>query len=189
MQTAERYTNTAIVLHWLIALAIVINVALAWIWPHMLPDDAVRPAIDTHKSIGVTVFGLAVMRLLWRVSHRPPPLPTTYQKWEAVAAHWAHVLLYVILFAQPLTGWIMDSAWKDAATHPMHYFGAFEFPRLSWVAHLDPVLRENVHTWFGAAHKAISYALYILLIAHVGGALKHQILDREPELQRMLPGR
>lgn len=185
----QRYTNTAMALHWMIALAIAINVGLAWLWPHMLPDDAVRPAIDTHKSIGVTVFGLAFMRLLWRFGHRPPALPEGYHKWEAAAAHGAHVLLYVIMFAMPLTGWIMDSAWKDAASHPMHYFGGVEFPRLAWVQSLDPALKEKLHEGFGEAHEILAYALYALVIAHVGGALKHQLIDREPELQRMLPGR
>lgn len=183
-----RYTNTAIALHWLIALAIVINVTLAWLWPHMLPDDAVRPAIDAHKSTGITILGLAALRLLWRYSHRPPPIPTDYQRWEIRAAETAHVLLYAILFAQPLTGWIMDSAYKDAGLHPMHYFGTFEFPRIAWIAHLPQPLKEHIHGGFGAAHKYISYALYALLIAHIGGALKHQFLDRHPELQRMWPG-
>jgi len=93
MQAANRYTNTAIALHWIIALAIVINVTLAWLWPHMLPDDAVRPAIDTHKSIGITILGLASLRVLWRFSHPPPPMPTTYQKWEIAEAYEEHLLL------------------------------------------------------------------------------------------------
>ena len=115
-------------------------------------------------------------------------MPTTYQKWEIAAANAAHVLLYVILFAQPLTGWIMDSAYKDAALHPMHFFGTFEFPRIAWIQALHQPLKEQIHSGFGAAHKYISYLLYALLIAHIGGALKHQILDREPEIERMLPG-
>jgi len=189
MQPVNRYTNTAIALHWLIALGIVINVTLAWLWPHSLPDAQVRPAIDVHKSIGITILGLATMRLLWRFSHRPPPLPTNYQKWEATAAHWAHVLLYVILFAQPISGWIMDSAFKDAATTPMHFFGtSFIFPRIPWILELHQPLKERIHTAFGKAHEYMSYALYALLIAHIGGALKHQLIDREPEIQRMLPG-
>jgi cytochrome b561 len=176
-------------LHWLVAAAIVTNVALAWLWPSMLPDDAVRPAIDTHKSIGVTVLGLAVLRLLWRYANPPPPFPQGYAKWETMAAHAAHTGLYVILFTMPLTGWIMDSAWKKAAENPMHYFGTFEFPRIAWIMNLGPETREKIHDWFGAAHGWLAYLLYALFLAHVGGALKHQILDREPELQRMLPGK
>ena len=101
---SQRYTGSAIILHWVIALAIVTNVTLAWLWPHNLPDAQVRPAIDLHKSIGITVLGLGIVRLQWRFSHPPPALPTTFQVWEARASHWAHILLYVIIFAMPLSG-------------------------------------------------------------------------------------
>jgi len=189
MQPVNRYTNTAIALHWLIALGIVINVTLAWLWPHSLPDAQVRPAIDMHKSIGLTILGLAIMRLLWRFSHPPPPLPTSYQKWEASAAHWAHVALYLVLFAQPISGWIMDSAYKDAAATPLHYFGtSFVLPRIAWIMDLHQPLKEQIHAIFGKAHEYTSYLLYALLIAHIAGALKHQLIDREPEIERMLPG-
>jgi cytochrome b561 len=186
----QRYTKAAVVLHWLIASGIIINVALAWLWPHHLPDDVVRPAIDVHKSIGVTVLGLAVMRLLWRLGHRPPPLPGAYAKWERTASHVTHVLLYVLIFAMPLTGWIMDSAWKDAPTHPISFFGtAVELPRIAYFMHLEPGLRDRVHDIFGEAHVWASYLLYFLFTAHVAGALKHQWLDREAEVQRMWFGR
>jgi cytochrome b561 len=185
META-RYTRTAVALHWLIALGIIANVTLAWVWPH-LADEQVRPAIDIHKSIGVTVLGLALMRLLWRYGNPPPPLPTSYQLWEIRASKVTHALLYVLIFAMPLTGWIMDSAWKDAATHPMDWFGLFQWPRIGFIMHLDPAVREPIHSVFGAAHVWLSYLLYLLFALHVGGALKHQLIDGEPELQRMLP--
>jgi cytochrome b561 len=181
-----RYTRIAIALHWLIALGVVANVALAWIWPH-LADERVRPAIDIHKSIGVTVLGLAVMRLLWRSSHRPPPLPTGYALWEVRASKVTHALLYVLIFAMPLSGWIMDSAWKDAATHPMAWFGLFQWPRIGFIMNLDPSLRESIHGIFGETHELLSYLLYALFALHVAGALKHQLIDGERELQRMLP--
>jgi cytochrome b561 len=181
-----RYSRTAIALHWLIAIAVITNVALAWIWPH-LADDSVRPVIDTHKSIGVTVLGLAIMRLLWRTTHRPPSLPAGYALWEARASRVTHALLYVLILAMPLTGWIMDSAWKDAATHPMAWFGMFQWPRIGFIMHLDPAVREQVHVIFGAAHEWLSYLLYGLFALHVAGALKHQLIDGEAELQRMLP--
>jgi cytochrome b561 len=182
-----RYTRTAMVLHWLVAIGIIANVALAWIWPH-LPDAQVRPAIDTHKSIGITVLGLAIMRLLWRLTHRPPALPASYRRWEARASHATHWLLYALIFAMPLTGWIMDSAYKDAATHPMFWFGLFEWPRIGAILHLDPALRQRVHDGFGAAHVWLSYLVYALVALHLAGALKHQWWDGERELQRMVPG-
>ena len=182
----RRYTGPAILFHWLIALGIVANVMLAWSWPYVA-DANVRPMIDRHKSIGVTVLGLAVMRLLWRWAHPPPPYPAHYRAWERRTAHWTHVLLYVVMFAMPLSGWIMDSAYKDAATHPMRWFGLFEFPRIGFVLRLDPATKAQVHDLFGAAHYWIGWVVVALFALHVSGALKHQWLDRQPELQRMWP--
>lgn len=184
----RKYTGVAMALHWLVAAGILVNIALAWIWPH-LADDQVRPAIDLHKSLGITVLGLAIMRLLWRLTHRPPPLPSGYRRWEVAASHFTHWLLYALIFAMPLSGWIMDSAWKDAATHPMYLFGLVEWPRIGAILRLDPALREQFHTVFGAAHMWLSYAVYALVGLHIAGALKHEWIDRERELRRMLPGR
>ncbi len=183
---SNRYTRTAMALHWAIALLIIANVVLIWIvdW---LPDEWERPVIDTHKSIGITVLGLAVMRLLWRYTHRPPPLPTTYPRWERVAARAAHAMLYVLIFALPLSGWLHDSAWKDAATHPMTLFGLAPWPRIGFMMNLDAATKEQMHDLFFAIHERFGYVLYALFVLHVGGALKHQWLDREPEIERMMP--
>ena len=187
MPTTEKYTKTAIWLHWIIAALIVGNTALALGVDHW-PDDWVRPVIDTHKSIGITALGLIVLRILWRAGHAPPPLPTAYAAWERSAAHVAHAALYLLILALPLSGWMHDSAWKDAATHPMFLFGAVPFPRMGWIEAIEPVMREHLHDVFGAAHRWIGYALDALLAAHVLAALKHQFVDRESELQRIWPG-
>lgn len=188
MQIFPRYTRTAIALHWIVALLMIVNVVLA-LAAEALPDEQVRFAIDTHKSIGITVLGLGLLRLLWRLSHPPPPLPTGYPRWERVGAHVAHAVLYLLVFALPLSGWLHDSAWKDAATHPMQLFGLVPWPRIGWVMSLPPALKEQLHGLFGALHFWFGYILYAFFALHVAGALKHQWLDREPELQRMLPGR
>ncbi|MGY6124198.1 cytochrome b [Paraburkholderia strydomiana] len=182
----SRYTRTAITLHWLIALLIICNVALA-LSADSLPDDWVRPVINTHKSIGITVLGLALLRILWRVSHKPPPLPREFPSWEKVAAHLAHFLLYLLMIGLPLSGWLHDSAWKDAATHPMRLFDLFLWPRIGYVMNLDPALKETLHDRFGALHTWLGYALYALLAMHIGGALKHQWIDRKSVLKRMMP--
>jgi cytochrome b561 len=98
-------------------------------------------------------------------------------------------MLYGLMFALPLSGWLHDSAWKDAATHPMRLFGLAPWPRIPAIATLEPALKESLHTLFGQMHTWFGYALYALFLLHVLGALKHQWYDREPELQRMLPGR
>ena len=182
----SRYTRTAMALHWLIALLMIVNVVLG-LSAESWPDDWVRPVVDTHKSIGITVLGLALMRILWRVSHKPPPLPREFPSWEKFAAHVAHFLLYLLMIALPLSGWLHDSAWKDAATHPMHLFNLFPWPRIGYVMHLDPALKETLHDRFGALHTWLGYALYALLAMHIGGALKHQWIDRKSVLKRMVP--
>ncbi|KQS51391.1 MULTISPECIES: cytochrome b [unclassified Sphingomonas] len=182
----RKYTGVAIALHWLVALGIVVNVGLAWVWPY-LADDHVRPVIDLHKSVGITVLGLAIMRLLWRATHRPPALPTRYQRWEVTVSHVTHWLLYAIIFAMPLSGWIMDSAWKDAATHPMYLYGLVQWPRIAFGS-IDPATRETLHTVFGAAHAWLAYILYALVGLHVAGALKHEWIDGHRELRRIVPG-
>ncbi len=187
MQIPLRYTRTAIALHWIVALLMVVNVALG-LGAELLPDEQVRFAVDTHKSIGITVLGLAVLRLLWRLSHPAPPLPADYPRWERFGAHAVHGVLYLVMFALPLSGWLHDSAWKDAAAHPMQLFGLVPWPRVGWVMSLDAGLKEQLHGTFGALHAWLGFLLYGLFALHVGGALKHQWLDREPELQRMLPG-
>ena len=186
MLAQTRYTRPAIVLHWLIAVLMAINIALILLVDHY-PDDWVRPAVDTHKSIGITVLGLVILRILWRLTHRPPPMPGSYGRLETFAAHAAHGALYVLMVLLPLSGWMHDSAWKDAATHPMYLFGLFEWPRVGWISGVEPVFKETLHDVLGGVHVWAGYVLYVIFGLHVLGALKHQFFDGEAELQRMLP--
>ncbi len=182
----RRYSGVAILLHWLIAALLIVNVGLA-LSVDSLPDDWVRPFVNTHKSIGITVLGLAILRVLWRIGHRPPPLPTYYTRWEKAGSHAAHMALYVLIFALPLSGWMHDSAWKDAATHPMRWFDLFYWPPVSFIKNLEPQTKEAMHTLLGQIHTGFGYVLYVLLALHIAGALKHQFLDKEPEFQRIWP--
>jgi cytochrome b561 len=184
---AERYTGVAMALHWVIAVLIGVNLVLVW-FADKWPDGWVRPAIDLHKSIGITVLGLVLMRILWRFSHKPPAFPADYSKLERVAAHLAHLALYVLILAIPVSGWLHDSAWKDGATHPDKLFWLVPWPRISLLANLPPAPKENAHRLFFAFHQWLAYGLYALFFLHLAAALKHQWIDREPELQRMLPG-
>ncbi len=135
----SRYTRTAMVLHWVIAVLIICNVVLglsAGLDAGRLDPPGGRYAqVDRHHRIG-----LALLRILWRVSHRPPPLPREFPSWERMAAHVAHFLLYLLMIALPLSGWAHDSAWIAAASHPMRYFNLFEFPRIGFFAE-----RGSVH--------------------------------------------
>ena len=179
-----RYTRVAAVLHWLVAALIVANVVLALV-AESLPDGMVRPAIDLHKSIGLTVLGLVLLRILWRISHPPPPLPAAYGRLERLGAHAAHIVLYGLILALPVSGWLHDSAFKDAAAHPLRLFWVVPWFRIGAVQNLDPAAKEAAHGQFYALHAWSAYALYALLALHIIGALKHQWIDGEAELQRM----
>jgi cytochrome b561 len=183
----SRYSGVAMALHWLVALLIIVNLVMIW-FVDRYPDAWVRPVIDTHKSIGIVVLGLVLLRLLWRAGHRPPALPQTYPRWEKLAAHAAHALLYAIILLLPLSGWIHDSAWKGAPTHPMSLFGLVPWPRIAAIMHQPAPVKETIHSIFFAIHKSLAYVLYVIFVLHVGAALKHQFLDKEPELERMIPG-
>jgi cytochrome b561 len=182
--TLVRYSRPAVVLHWLVAVLILCNVALG-LSADWVPDAWARPVIDTHKSIGITVLGLVLLRILWRATHPAPPLPADYPRWERWFAHGAHLLLYAVMLALPLSGWMHDSAWKDADTHPMFLFGLVPWPRMGFIEAIEPATKEHLHDVFGSVHIAFGYALYALLALHIIGALKHQWHDRHPELQRM----
>jgi cytochrome b561 len=186
-EAPPRYSTIAMLLHWLVALLIVANFALIYT-THHLPDDAQGRWIDLHMSIGLTVLGLVLLRLLWRIGHRPPPLPA-YPQWERTTARAVHAALYVVMLALPLSGWIHDSAWKDAPANPFYWFGLFEWPRIAWIKNLSQARKEVLHGDFLQAHKLFGYALYALVTAHILGALKHQFLDGYPQVQRMWPGR
>jgi cytochrome b561 len=183
---AARYTGVAIALHWIVAVLILANVVLGFIADD-IPDEYVRSVIDLHKSFGITVLGLVLLRILWRLAHRPPPMPASYSPLERFAAHGAHGLLYLVILALPVTGWMHDSAWKGAASHPMSLYGLVPWPRIGWIESIEPARKEQLHDLFFKAHAYAGYVLYALLALHILGALKHQFWDREPELQRMLP--
>ncbi len=184
----SRYSGVAIALHWLVAAAILVNLVLVWTVDR-LPDSYTRPFIDTHKSIGLTVLGLAIMRILWRWSHRPPPHEPALLPVERRTAHSVHWLLYGLIFLMPISGYIHDSAWRGAETHPILLYGLVPFPRIGPILQLPMTQRDQVHSVFFAIHSYAAYVLYALVVLHVTGALKHQLLDRRRELQRMWPGR
>jgi len=181
----ERYTRIAIVFHWVIAAFVVANIALAWTFKIWDDRPWTQSVTNTHKTIGITVLGLALMRLLWRIAHRPPPLSPAIPRWQAVAARTGHAALYFLIIAMPLSGWIYDSAWEYAADVPIDFFGLFEMPRIAWVADMPAGPKKEVDELFHHVHEWLSYLLYVLLAAHLAGALKHQYFDRIPTLERM----
>src|SRR5262245_39321595 len=136
-QTAQRYTAVAIILHWTIATAIVINFALG-LWMHEAIDrpGSVARAIASyqlHKSIGLTVLALTFVRLGWRLTHKPPPFPAAMPRWEKIVAKGTHWAFYALLIFIPLSGWLyVSTQWRhDAPLNvPTLWFGLFKVPHL-----------------------------------------------------------
>ena len=184
MVLPARYTRTAMVLHWLVAGLIMANVALG-VAAESFPEAWIRTAIDLHKSIGITVLGLALMRVLWRLTHAPPPAAAGHGRLERLAAHATHLALYGLILALPLSGWLHDSAFAYAAQHPLRLFGLVPWPRIGIIEAMAPDAKMRFHAQWFSIHVALSYALYALFALHVAGALKHQLWDRERAVQRI----
>ena len=182
----DRYTRTAIVFHWVIAVLVLGNIALAWTFKIFSDYPWTQYVTNTHKTIGITVLGLALMRLLWRIGHRPPPFSAAIPRWQVQAARMGHAGLYFLILAMPLSGWIYDSAWEWAAEIPIDFWGLFEMPRIPWIMNMPPShAKELLDVIAGKIHVGLSFVLYFLLAAHLTGAIKHQWFDRVPTLQRM----
>ncbi len=174
---AQRYTLIAIGLHWLMAVLVIGAFALGWIMTDM---PGITPTklkyYSWHKWAGVTVLALAALRLLWRLTHAAPPYPSTMPAWQQRSANGLHSLLYVLLFAVPLSGYF----YTLAAGFPVVYFGVLELPVLiAPDPALKPVLK-SLHYW-------LTMTLAGLVGVHVLAALKHQLIDRDGVLKRMLP--
>lgn len=176
MTAPARYSRTAISLHWLVAFLILAAFPLGLTMSDLALSPLKLKLISYHKWLGVTVFLLAAARLAWRATHTPPPLPDAMLAWQRTATHAVHHLLYVLLFAIPLSGWLMSSA-KGFQTV---YLGVLPLPDLIGKDKaLGDVLKE--------VHGMLNYGMLVLVIAHVGAALKHHFIDRDGILARMLP--
>ena len=170
------YGAVAIGLHWLAADAIIGNLALGLYMVDLSLSPTKLKLYSWHKWIGVTIALLVVVRLAWRLGHRAPALPAGMAPWEQFVASGTHVILYVLLFALPVTGWLMSSA----AGFPVVYFGVLPLPDLVAKNKELADLLKTVHYW-------LNKTLLVLVVLHVAAALKHHVLDRDDVLTRMLP--
>jgi cytochrome b561 len=172
---AERYTRTAILLHWLIALLIFTAFPMG-VYMHELPfsPDKLR-LYSWHKWIGVSIFLLALVRLTWRTTHRPPALPDAMAAWEKFAAHAVHFSLYALIIIIPVSGWLMSSA-KGVQTV---WLGVLPLPDLlDKNKELGDLLKE--------IHESLNFLMLGLVLAHVGAALKHHFIERDDVLSRIM---
>ena len=174
--SAVRYGIVAKSLHWAVAVLIALQIILAEI-AEDLPLGLEKLAIvSRHKSFGMTVLALVLLRLTWRLINPPPPLPQM-RAYESVLAKMTHWGFYVLLVALPISGWLMSSA----ANFSVSYFGLFTFPDL-----IEPD-KETVEQ-LKDLHELIGKLLMATIVLHAAAALKHHFVDRDDVLRRMLPG-
>ena len=183
----ERYSAIAVTLHWLVAIAIIYNLwqGLAFDDLEAQHPDQLRAAVDLHKSIGITVIGLVVLRVLWKLGNPAPAPLASLKPWERKLSISTHHVLYLLMILVPLAGWLHDSAWKAAASHPLVLYGQIPWFRLPFFGGLDDAGKDHWHKIFGATHALSSKVLIGVLLLHLAGALKHQFIDRQPQFRRM----
>ena len=173
---AQQYTKTAIGIHWIVAILIFATFGLGLIISEMSFSPTSLRYISYHKWLGVTVFIFAVLRVLWRLTHRPPALEASLSRFEKFAANAAHHLLYILIFAVPLSGYF----YSLAAGFPIVYLGIIPIPSL---IEPHPYIAETLKE----VHGVLVYTMAGLVGLHVAGALKHYVIDRDGTLARMLP--
>lgn len=171
----ERYTSPAILLHWAIAALIFFQLGLGW-YMNELPKGPDRSAFFAlHKSVGLGIFLLAAVRLAWRATHSPPPLPATLPPWQRALASMNHRLLYALIFFQPVSGYLSSSF----SGYTTSFFG-LPLPHWGWK---EPYWNEL----FSDLHEASAITLAVLVGIHALGAMSHAMKPGDPLFRRMLP--
>ena len=171
-----RYSAVAQTFHWIIAALIVTQFTLAWMADDLPLGMHKLALLARHKSFGMTVLMLAVLRLVWRLFNRPPELPAHMTKIEGHLARGTHVLLYALIFVMPLTGWLMSSA----KNYSVSWFGRFTWPNL-----IAP--NEGAFDALKTTHQLLSWLLFAVAMLHILAALKHHFWNKDDVLKRMLP--
>lgn len=174
--TVERWGAVAKSLHWLVAALVVTQFVLANIAENLPLGVEKIATLARHKSIGITILGLAVLRLLWRLYDRRPAAAAPPGSWTLRIARFTHGAMYLLLFAVPLAGWIMSSA----RNFPVSWFNLWQLPDL--VAANDATYRAAHEV-----HEILATSLGVLALLHVAAALKHHFIDHDEVLRRMLP--
>ena len=170
---AERYNRTARALHWTIALLVIGNIVGGLL--HETIEDTIN-LIPLHKSVGMTVLALTLVRIGWRFTWRAPLHPASMTRLEVAAARGVHIVFYGLMLAMPLSGWIMASAGK----YPLTWFGLVDLPKLA-VTRADPAYLVGRQ-----AHEVLGWLFAALVILHVAAALRHHFLLRDRVLERMV---
>ncbi len=171
------YTSTAKLLHWLVASLVIVKFVLANLGERAEDaDDLVRELalFANHRSVGITILALIIIRLLWRSRNPPPPLPEIVPQWQLMASRVSHYSLYGILLVMPISGWLMTSA----ADVSVSWFGLVDLPDFVSPDH-------ERHEFFEGIHELLAKLLFVIASLHILAALKHGLFDKDGVLQRM----
>jgi cytochrome b561 len=175
-EQGPRYSGVAMLLHWLIAILVIMNWRIAETAEHL--DGPVKAEVfGYHKAWGMLILVLTLVRLGWRIAHKPPPLASTLKAWERTLARITHTVFYILLIGLPLGGWLANSL----GGKPISFFGMFDIPALPVGTN-----KELAGSIFDA-HAAGGTILLLLIALHILGALKHTAFDKDGNLWRMLP--
>jgi cytochrome b561 len=174
---STHYTRTAVSLHWLIAGLILAALFMGWTMTSMEFSPGKLKLVNYHKWVGVTVLALVLLRISWRLTHRPPPLEPM-AGWQRFSAHAGHGLLYLLMVAMPLSGW----AYSNATGYPIVYLGKLPLP--------DIVGRDKeLGAQLLLLHKTLAIAMAATVALHVLAALQHHFFHGDRTLRRMLTWR
>lgn len=187
MTDTPRYTAVAIALHWILAILLISMVFFGWymedlrdgLFAGTVPLDQVQQAYNFHKTTGMLVLLLSLARLGWRLTHKTPGMPDGMKAWEKLAAHTVHGAFYVLMIGMPIMGWIASSA----SELPSFLFNNPDLP----LPRLPVPQSEGLHEATASIHGAGGWPILVLFGLHAGAALKHQFLDRDGLLARMIP--
>jgi cytochrome b561 len=183
-RSGARYTSVSIFLHWIMAVGILALLILGLTMTHVtLPLMRKFQLYQLHKSIGITILLAAFVRLAWRLTHRPPPLPPHMTRRERSAAQGGHVLLYILLLGLPFTGWALVSA--SVLNVPTLLYGHMHWPHLPFLASLPH--KAPIEALLKRVHRYAAWFLIAIVIGHAVAALRHHFVQRDDVLRRMLP--
>lgn len=174
---ARRYSTGAMIFHWLIAIAVIANWRIAEAAEHAATREAAGAIMNNHKALGITILVLSLGRLVWRLTHPVPPLPSDLKPWEAKLAKTVHTIFYILMIGLPIGGWLASSF----AARPVDYFGMFTVPVLPVGENME--LAKSIAEAHGAGGEVFIY----LIALHILGALKHTFFDKNGGIFRMLP--
>ena len=169
------YSKVAILMHWVMAPLILLNLVVGFFMETFAnPSPERSNVLFWHASIGTVILGLAMLRMVWRLTHQPPPLPKTISKMQQIAAHSVHWALYLLILVQPISGYVH----RMAGAHPVSFFGLFNLP--VWIGKNEPLRHLT-----DVVHDSGAIILAVLVVGHIGVALKHRFIDRDAVMERM----